>query len=264
MNNLALKELIRSKEEKRILTGNIIGIEEEYYKIRNESIPCAVLWYEDIKILIPVTHLTTKKQDKATIRGMLGAEIDFLVIEVDTVSNIAIASRIDAMDLRAELELPKLKVEDIIRVRIIAVGIKCVVTEMYGKEVVIKAENLQHTYIVNCKEIYKVGEYLKVKVKKIDLKNNNYELSCTDFIENPYKNIRKYVTENGEYKGRVVAFPKKTSGIIVQLEKTNITCLIRVPAKFNQYPHYMDMVLIRLTQIIEDKKLLYGYLVRVI
>ena len=89
-----MKELLRSKEEKRILTGKISGIEDEYYKFKNENISCAIVWYEDIKILVPSTHLGIEKVSKSIIRGMLGSEIDFIVIEIDTTSNIAIASRI--------------------------------------------------------------------------------------------------------------------------------------------------------------------------
>ena len=109
MSELTLKELFRSKEEKRILTGRISGIEDEYYKLKNKNIPCAVVWYYDIKILIPSTHLGIKKVNKSIIRGMLGAEIDFIVMEIDEISNIAIASRKDAMELRQSLEIPKLK-----------------------------------------------------------------------------------------------------------------------------------------------------------
>lgn len=264
MNELAIKELMRSKEEKHILTGKISGIEDEYYKIRNENISCAIVWYEDIKVLIPVTHLGVKNINKSIIRGMLNAEIDFIVMEIDTTSNIAIASRLDAMELRASLELPKLKVNDAVRVRILAVGVKHILVDLYGKEVIIKAANLQHTYILNCKELYAPGEYLKVKIKNIDIKNNIFELDAKCFIENPYKNIRKYITENGEYTGKVVAFPKKNSGVIVKLDNSNITCLIRVPAKFNNYPHFLDNVLIKVTEIKEDKKLIYGYLIRII
>ena len=50
----------------------------------------------------------------------------------------------------------------------------------------------------------------------------------------------------------------------MQLDTTNISCLVRVPARFNNYPHYLDNVLIRVTEIKEDKKLIYGYLMRVI
>lgn len=263
LNELNFRELLRSKEEKRIITGKITGIEDEYYKIKNEKIPCAIVWYEDIKILIPISHLGISKQTKSMLRGMLGSEIDFIVMEIDETTNLAIASRIDAMNLRAKLELPKLKLNDNIKVRIIAVGIKHIIVEMYGKEVIIKAENLQHIYIVNCKDIYTPGDYLKVKIKTLDIENNIFELDAKCFLTNPYKSIRKFITEYGEYTGKVIAFPKKNSGIIIQLDQSNISCLVRVPARFNNYPHYMQNVLIKVTEINETKKLIYGYLMRV-
>lgn len=264
LEELTIKELIRSRDEKRILTGKITGIENEYYKVRNESIPCAIVWYNHIKVLIPATHLGIEKANKSIIRGMLGAEIDFIIIEVDSISNIAIASRKEAMKLRSELELSKLQINDTARVRILAVGTKHIVVELFGKEVIIKAENLQHTYIVNCKDIYSPGEYLKVRIKAIDIQKNIYELSSKEFLENPYRNIRKFTTEGGEYTGKVIAFPKNNSGIIVQLDNTKVTCLARVPARFNNYPHYLDTVLVRISEIEEDKKLIYGYLMRII
>lgn len=196
VNELAIKELLRSKEEKRILTSKISGIEDEYYKYKNKNISCAIVWYEDIKILIPIQELGISKINKSIIRGMLGAEIDFIIIEIDTISNIAIASRKEAMQLRAKLELPKLKYNDIVKVRIIAVGVKHILVELYGKEVIIKANNLQHIFIVNCKNYYTVGEYLKVRIKKIDIENNIFELNSKDFIKNPFKDIRKYIIEN--------------------------------------------------------------------
>ena len=163
MNELAIKELLRSKEEKRILIGKISGIEDEYYKLKNENISCAIVWYEDIKILIPATHLGIEKINKSIIRGMLGAEIDFIVMEIDTTCNIAIASRKNAMQLRSELELPKLKLNDTVRVRILAVGQKHILVELYGKEVIIKADNLQHTYIVSLNYLVKI--FLKILIR---------------------------------------------------------------------------------------------------
>lgn len=264
MENLYIKEILRSKEEKRILTATIVGIEEEYYKLKNKHIPCGIVWYGDVKVLIPITHLRVDKQNKSVIRGMIGAEIDFIILEYDEVSNIAIGSRKDAMELRSKLEIPKLKQNDTIRVRIVGIGIKHIVVDMYGKEVIIKASKLKHTYIINCKDLYKVGDYLKVKIKKIDLQNNIYELSAKDFEENPFLNIRKYITINGEYTGKVIAFPKNNSGILVQLDISQVTVLTRVPARFNSFPHFADKVLIKVTEIKEDKKYIYGYLMRVI
>ena len=168
------------------------------------------------------------------------------------------------MELRSQIELPKLKINDTVRVRIVGIGIKHIVVDLYGKEVVIKAEELKHTFIVNCKDMYKVGDYLKVRVKKIDIENNTFELSAKEFEENPFKNIRKYISVGGEYTGTVIAFPKSNSGVLIQLDNTEVTVLTRVPAKFNNFPHYMSKVLIKITEIKEDKKFIYGYLVRII
>jgi small subunit ribosomal protein S1 len=208
--------------------------------------------------------LVKKSTGKSIIRGMLGAEIDFIVLEYDSISNIAIASRIEAMELRSSIEIPKLKINDTVKVRIIAVGIKHILVDLYGKEVIIKAQNLKHTYVVNCKDIYKVGEYLKVKLKKLDIENSIYELSAKEFEENPFKNIRKYLVLNGEYTGTVIAFPKGNSGILVQLDNSNVTTLCRIPARFNSYPHFNDKVLIKVTEINENKKFIYSYLMRII
>lgn len=107
--DLESREILRSKEEKRILTGNISGIENEYYRPKNKDIACAILWKNDIKILIPINHLISNKENKSIIRGMVGAEIDYIIVEYDEVSNIAIASRLEAMKLRQEIRFTKIK-----------------------------------------------------------------------------------------------------------------------------------------------------------
>ena len=258
-------EILRSKEEKRILTGHIVGIEDEYYKLQDKLIPCAIIWYEDTKVLIPIPHLNVNnKESKSVIRGMIGAEIDFVVVEYDPITNIAIASRSIAMELRRKLEIPKLKVDDVVKVRIVAVARKYVKVDFYGVEVVIPSDNLRHTFIVNAKDYYLVGEYLVVRIKKIDAANDVFELSAKDLIENPYKNIRKYITEGGEYIGKIIGYPKKRSGVIVQLDNSEVTLLSRVPARFNSIPHLFDKVLVKITEIHENKKLIYGVLKRII
>ena len=98
----------------------------------------------------------------------------------------------------------------------------------------------------------------------MDILNYIFELSAKDFEENPFKNIRKYISLNGEYTGTVIAFPRQKSGILVQLDNSKATCMCRVPARFNSFPHFKDKVLIKVTEIKENKKFIYGYLMRVI
>lgn len=103
-----------------------------------------------------------------------------------------------------------------------------------------------------------------IKKKKAKGENNIFELSAKEFIENPFKNIRKYLAIGGEYTGTVIAFPKNNSGILVQLDNIEVTVLTRIPARFNNFPHYMSKVLIKITEIKEERKFIYGYLVRII
>ena len=40
--------------------------------------------------------------------------------------------------------------------------------------------------------------------------------------------------------------------------------MYRVPARFNSFPHFKDKVLIKVTEIKENMKFIYGYLMRII
>lgn len=264
MNNTNWQEILQSKEERRILKGTVTGIEDEYYKLQNKTIPCAILWYDKIKVLIPITHLGIKKESKSILRGLLGAKIDFIVIEIDKVSEIVIASRIAAMELRSQIELPKLKVTDTVLVRIVATARKHIIVDLYGKEIIIPADKLKHTYIVNCKNDYQVGQSLQVRIKKIDIENNMFELNAKELLENPFKNIRTIITEGGEYFAKVIGFPKNQSGVIVQIEQVEVTALCRIPGTFNRIPYLNDKVLIKIYDIQEDKKQIYATLKRII
>lgn len=47
------------------------------------------------------------------------------------------------MSLRSQIELPKIKKNDTLRVRIVGIGIKHIVVDLYGKEIIIKHEELK-------------------------------------------------------------------------------------------------------------------------
>ena len=78
-----------SKEKGKILTGKIIAIEVE--KMKDKDITCAIVDFEGIKVLIPATEITNdSKNDRKLLRNMMGAEIKFIIIEIDKVSSKAV------------------------------------------------------------------------------------------------------------------------------------------------------------------------------
>ena len=92
--------------------------------------------------------------------------------------------------------------------------------------------------------------------------NNNMLVSLDILCE--YKKRKRLNRYYLGYEPVIISFPKQNSGIIVQLDNTEVTCLVRVPAQFRTYPHLYDKVLVKVTEIKENKKFIYGYLMRII
>lgn len=81
-----------SKEKGKILTGKIIAIENE--QMKEELITCAIIDFNGIRVLIPATEISEdSKNDKKLLRNMMGAEIKFIIVEADRISEKAIGSR---------------------------------------------------------------------------------------------------------------------------------------------------------------------------
>ena len=96
-----------SKEKGKILTGKIIAIEVE--KMKDDNITCAIVDFRGIKVLVPAKEITNdSKNDKKLLRNMMGAEIKFIIIEADKVSEKAVGSRIKAMERLQEINMKKL------------------------------------------------------------------------------------------------------------------------------------------------------------
>ena len=98
-----------SKEKGKILTGKIIAIENE--QMKEELITCAIIDFNGIRVLIPATEISEdSKNDKKLLRNMMGAEIKFIIVEADRISEKAIGSRKKAMERLKEINIKKVQV----------------------------------------------------------------------------------------------------------------------------------------------------------
>ena len=155
-----------SKEKGKILTGKIIAIEVE--KMKEQDITCAIVDFKGIKVLIPATEITNdSKNDRKLLRNMMGADIKFIVIEIDKVSSKAVGSRKKAMERLYDLNIKKIEVGDKIYGKIIGVWRKFLRIECLGMDFIIKAQDLQYGYIEDVSKIYKINEQIKVVIKEI-------------------------------------------------------------------------------------------------
>ncbi len=62
-------------------------------KVYEENINCIVVNFKNIKVLIPGQELGIEKDDKKSIRNLIGSEIKFIILESDKLTNTAVGSR---------------------------------------------------------------------------------------------------------------------------------------------------------------------------
>ena len=88
---------------KSVLTGKIIGIEAHAFNVQNREtgqverrkIYCAAIIAYKVKVLIPETEMWMPGEERPShvLRNMSGAEIDYVILDVDRVGGMATASR---------------------------------------------------------------------------------------------------------------------------------------------------------------------------
>jgi len=209
----AWQNINTSEEKNKILSGKAIAIENEKVKLTNEdgniqdyNINCVIVNFKNIKVLIPGKELGLEKDDKKTIRNLIGSEIKFIILESDKLTNTAVGSRKKAMERIKNIQLKKYETGDIVYAKVISVWNKYLQVECLGMDLKLKIGDLEYGYVANLNNLYQVGDKIKVLIKKIDIENGILKVSHKETKEDPYTNIRKDYIEGGEYLAKVTGF----------------------------------------------------------
>lgn len=251
-----------SIEKGKILSGKIIAIETE--QMKEQDITCAIVDFRGVKVLIPATEMTTDSQnDKKILRNMMGADIKFIVVEADKLTNKAVASRIKAMEKLKQINIKRIDVGDKVYGNIIGVWKKYIRLEVLGMDFVIVAKDLQYGYIEDVSKIYKINEQLKVVVKEIigDEDDRKIKISVKDLIEDPFEDIRKEFTEKGEYLATITGYTD--NGIFANIAQ-GVDTVCTLPTWLNRPPLPKEKVIIKIYKIVPEKRKIYSSLIKII
>ena len=215
---IAWQNINTSEEKNKILFGKAVAIETERIKITNEdgkmieeNINCIVVNFKNIKVLIPAKELGIEKEDKKSIRNLIGSEIKFIILESDKLTNTAVASRRKAMERIRNVQLKKYEKENIVYAKIIIVAQKFIIVECLGIDIKLNISDLEYGYVSNLNMLYQVGDKIKVKIKELDSEKQRLRISHKDTKEDPYINVRKNFIEGGEYLAKVTGFSDNRS-----------------------------------------------------
>lgn len=265
---LAWQNINTSEEKNKILSGKAVAIESERVKLTHEDgkvyeeeINCIRVNFKNIKVLIPGRELGIEKEDKKTIRNLIGSEIKFIILESDKLTNTAVASRKKAMERIKEIQLKKYQVGDVVYAKVISVFSKYIVIECLGLDIKLKISDLEYGYVANLGKLYQVGDKIKVRINAIDSSNSTLKVSHRDTKDDPYKNIRINFTEGGEYIATVTGF--SDNGVFASL-KQGIDTMATLPVWLEIPPLPGDVILVKVKKIIPERRKIYSSLLKTI
>ena len=264
---LAWQNIYTSNQKGKILKGIAVAMETEMItltkdgKKERKAIDSLIVNFKDIKILIPSSEIKEGKIDKRQMRNMIGSEIRFIIVEVDKLTNKAVASRKMALEKIREIELKKYEKQDKVFARVISVFSKYIDIECLGVDIRLKPEDLEYGYIANLTKIYQVGDKIKVLIKEIDVDKGILKVSHKETKEDPYKIARKNYVEGGEYLGEITGY--SDNGVFVNLEQ-GIDTMATLPNWMEMPPIIGDKVVIKIKKIQEEKRKIYSSLLKIV
>ena len=227
--------MLNAQRTRKILTGPLSGIEK-----LESGWTVAVTYFNGYRILIPMSEMMinlkgdgrenadTLNRQVRIANNMLGADIDFIIKDLDETSRSVVASRKDAMMRKRQIfyftdneeEQPMVYPGRIVEARVIAVAPKAVRLEVFGVECSVRARDMAWEWMPDATEKFQVGDLVLVCVNKIempDAENMTVSVDAKGATENTNKDNLKKCHRQGKYSGIVVDVYKGTYFIRLDL-----------------------------------------------
>lgn len=277
VEDAAWHELVNAYRTRRILSGNLGGIER-----LDGGWVVAVVYYKGCRILIPMEEMMInlegdgrEKADSLNrqtrlANNMLGAQMDFMIRDLDEKSGSVAASRKEAMlRKRQQFYLPQQDSPPMIvpgrtvEARVIAVAPKAVRLEVFGVECSLKARDMTWEWLSDANEKFAIGDVVGVVVKKVSgdsIEAMKVEVSAKEAKVNVNKENLMRLRRQGKYVGRVTDVYKGTYFICLNCRVNAVAHSCNTAS----LPGQGDEVGFLVTRINEDREVAEGIITRII
>lgn len=258
MKKMVNNDIFASRQSEKILVGLITSVEQ--VKLRGEVTSCAILFYEDYKVIIPVSELGVR-DDIKVLRSLMGAEIDFIITGLIDEQKIGIGSRQKAMNIKRKINAAKDLDGKVINVKVTGVGRDGIYVEAYGVETIVPKKEVDYGFIHNLRDYAEVGDTLQCKVISSDIANEKLELSMKVLKEDPTENLAINYPLNSEHLTEVTNMQQY--GIFLTfVQQPQVTVLCPIPKWNNFEPDIRDKYVVRIKRIKDNH--LNGTLIRLV
>ena len=216
----AWHEIHNAYRTRRILSAPLGGIEQT-----DSGKTIAVVDYNGFRIVIPLKEMmvmpnAANSTESMVVRqmkllgNMLGAEIDFVILGIDSKTRSVVASRREAMMRKRQLFYfspdangeYRVREGRVVQARVIAVADKSIRVEIFGVECSIMARDLAWDWIGDAHDRFAVGDQILVRVTEVN-KTSQEELSVRADVksvtENTSREALKRCRVQSKYAGRV-------------------------------------------------------------
>lgn len=241
-----LLDLVESQKTGRILTGTIQGVERA---VNSATKSLAVIYHGAFKVIIPAEEAVVLPDDTRgrspdeilnyMLTKRLGAEVDYIVKGVDPQSNLAVASRLDAMAAKRKAYYFGVDRDGNNRIysgvcaeaRIVSVIRAGIFVDLFGLETYIPLRELSYQRWMDAGLYFQAGQRVLVKVLEVDRSDRNnirVTASVKQAGENPYEKALRMYSVDSCYVGTVSMVD--VNGVFVALDG-GIDCLCSYPKR---------------------------------
>ena len=217
-------DIYASFRSKSVLTGKIIGVDAHAFHGRNREtgqverrrMYCAAVIALRVKVLIPESEMWLPDEERPThvLRNMSGAEIDYVILDVDRENNMAIASRrMGTMIRRRAFDAARGGHEagERLTCRILTVGPSRCLVECGGRDLTLRYQDISYSSYSDLREKYHPGEKLDCVLKSFDRASGRLTISVKEAAPNPFEGAaarhplgcRRQAVISGKYGGGV-------------------------------------------------------------
>ena len=276
--DLVWHELTNAQRTRKILFGNLSGIER-----LDGGWVVAVIYYKGYRILIPMEEMMINlegdgrenadrlNRQTRLANNMLGAELDFIIRDLDPESGSIAASRKEAMLRkrtqfyleRADDEMPMITPGRIVEARVIAVAQKAVRLEVFGVECSLKARDMSWEWMRDANEHFAIGDVANVLVKKVTGENAEelrVEVSAKEALPNSNKANLRQLRRQGKYVGTITDVYRGTYFLCLNCKVNAVAHSCNTAS----LPGQGDEVGFLVTRVNEEREVAEGIITRII
>lgn len=262
-------DIYASFRSKSVLTGKIIGVDGQAFNVRNRetgqverrTMYCAAIIAYRVKVLIPETEMWMPGEERPShvLRNMSGAEIDYVILDVDREGGVAIGSRrMGAMIKQRAFDTVRGGHESGERLtcRVLTVGPSRCLLECGGRDLTLRYQDMSYASYSDLREKYHPGETLDCILKEYDRASGRLVISVKEAAPNPFDGARQRHPLGSR---RQAVISGKYGGGVFCTMPDDTTCLCLYTAQHTDRDFQVgDNVILVIVKYDYERSLIYG------